>query len=517
MIRLKRALIFALLDGAEWLRTALLSTPRAERFLRPGLEPVLWRIGTWRLWMAVEHARKHVPAYRRLLSEHGNPHVRTRGLVPDFSALPITDKENYVLRFSTEERCRHGHIPRRGVVIDESSGTSGAPNNWVRGPEERADVRKILQLDLRQAFGPQPLFVVNAFALGPWATGMAVSMATVDVAILKSVGPDVRKIEATLRQFGPHYRYLVVGYPPFLKQLVDEARVDWSEYDCSAAVGGEGMSEALRSYLLRRFRTVYSSFGAADLEIDIAAENDFAIAVRRLLAERPELGRALGLPVRPSLPMVFQYNPLDYVIETSESGELVISICRIGTAAPKLRYNLHDLGAVVRFPQLVRALAEMGLKPADLAERYLDLPLLFHYGRSDATVAFYGANVAPADVQEVVYSLPELAERVGPFALLLGEDDEANKTLSFAFELTAGAEPPEDVEAMRTRFLDRLSEVNQDYREAARFIPRGNEPALEFHSPGKGPFADHDIRLKRNYVQSRTARSDRPHVGLPIV
>lgn len=189
-----------------------------------------------------------MPAYQRLLSEHGNPQVRIRRLVPDFSAFPITDKASYVLRFSTEERCRYGQIPPRGVVIDESSGTSGRPNNWVRGPEERADVRKLLQLDLRQVFGTEPLFVVNAFALGPWATGMAVSMATVDVAVLKSVGPDVGKIESTLRQFGPHYRYLVLGYPPFLKQLVDEARIDWSEYDCAAVVGGEGMSEALRSY-----------------------------------------------------------------------------------------------------------------------------------------------------------------------------------------------------------------------------------------------------------------------------
>ena len=358
-------------------------------------------------------------------------------------------------------------------MIDESSGTSGSPNNWVRGPEERADVRKLLQLDLRQVFGPQPLFVVNAFALGPWATGMAVSMATVDVAILKSVGPDVRKIEATLRQFGPNYRYLVLGYPPFLKQLVDEARVDWSEYDCSAVVGGESMSEALRSYLLRRFRTVYSSFGAADLEINIAAENDFAIALRRLLAERPELGRALGLPARPSLPMVFQYNPLDYFIETNESGELVISICRLGTTAPKLRYNLHDLGCVVRFPEVVRALAEMGLQPADLAERHLDLPLLFHYGRSDATVAFYGANVAPTDIQEVVYSLPELAERVGSFALLPGEDEEANKTLAFAFELAAGAEPPADFEAMRARFLDRLSRGEPGLPRSGALHPAG--------------------------------------------
>jgi phenylacetate-CoA ligase len=504
VIRLERALIFALIQVATWVRKALLATPRAERLLRPGFEPLLWRIGTWRLWLAVEQARKHVPAYRTLLSEHGDPQVRLRGLVPDFSAIPVTDKENYVLRFSTEERCRHGRIPPRGVVIDESSGTSGSPNNWVRGPEERADVQKLLQLDLRQVFGQEPLFLVNAFALGPWATGMAVSMGTVDVAILKSVGPDVGKIEATLRQFGPRYPYLVLGYPPFLKRVVDEIRIDWSAYDCAAVVGGEGMSEALRSYLLRRFRAVYSSFGAADLEINVAAENDFTIALRRLLAERPELRHALGLSSHASLPMVFQYNPLDYVVETNESGELVISICRAETAAPKLRYNLHDLGSVVRFPEVKRSLATLGLRPADLAERHLDLPLLFHYGRSDSTVAFYGANVAPEDVQEVVYSLPELAERVGSFALLLGEDEETNETLAFAFELAAGAGPPEDVAATRTRVLDRLAEVNQDYREVARFIPQGREPTLEFHAPSQGPFAGYDVRLKRKYVHAPT-------------
>jgi phenylacetate-CoA ligase len=323
------------------------------------------------------------------------------------------------------------------------------------------------------------------------------------VAVLKSVGPDVGKIDSTLRQFGPLYRHLVLGYPPFLKQLVDEARIDWSEYDCAAVVGGERMSEALRSYLLRRFRAVYSSFGAADLEINIAAENDFTIALRRLLAARPELGHALNLPSHSSLPMVFQYNPLDYVIETSDAGELVISICRVETTAPKLRYNLHDLGCVVRFREVERALAELEMRPADLAERRLDLPLLFHYGRSDATVAFYGANITPTDVEEVVYSLPELAERVRSFALLLGEDEEANKTLTFAFELAVGADRPADIEATQARFLDRLSKVNQDYREAARFIPQGKEPTLEFHAPGQGRFAGYDVRLKRRYVQSQ--------------
>ena len=83
MIRLKRALVFGLLHATTLARTVFLATPMAERLLRPGFEPLLWRIGTWRLWLAVEQARKHVPAYRRLLSEHGDPQVRVGGLVPD--------------------------------------------------------------------------------------------------------------------------------------------------------------------------------------------------------------------------------------------------------------------------------------------------------------------------------------------------------------------------------------------------------------------------------------------------
>lgn len=49
---------------------------------------------------------------------------------------------------------------------------------------------------------------------------------------------------------------------------------------------------------------------------------------------------------------------------------------------------------------------------------------------------------------------------------------------------------------------ERLAAVNRDYREAARFIPAGREPALEFHAAGTGPFAGYDVRLKRSYIKS---------------
>src|SRR5919201_2471886 len=291
---LRRRFVFALLAVAGVFRRLLTRSEETYRLLfLPGFEGGRWRLGKWRAWLAFERARKSVPAYREFLVAHGDPRLRARGLDPDLTAVPVTTKENYVKRYSIEARCRGGRLPEQGAVIDESSGTSGVPNNWVRGPEERAEVKQALQVALPHQLGDEPMFVLNAFALGPWATGMNVSMSVVDIAILKSVGPDLAKIEHTLNLFGPGYRYVIAGYPPFLKALVDQADVDWQRYRLTAVLGGEGMSEGMRDYLRRAFEKVYGSYGASDLEINIAGENDFTIGLRRLLSTHDGLRERL--------------------------------------------------------------------------------------------------------------------------------------------------------------------------------------------------------------------------------
>jgi phenylacetate-CoA ligase len=500
---LRRQAAFSAVVVAGMLRRGLTASDRTYRLLfLPGFEAVRWRFGKWRAWRAYVHARRRVPAYRAFLAEHGDPRVRARGLDPDLTAIPATDKENYVRRYSIEERCTNGRIPPAGVVVDESSGTSGAPNNWVRGPAERAEVKQALQVALHHQVGREPIFVVNAFALGPWATGMNVSMSVVDIAILKSTGPDIEKIANTLRVFGPGYRYLITGYPPFLKALVDKADLDWERFDLMAVYGGEGMSEALRDYLGRVFTKVYGSYGASDLEINLAAENDFTIALRRLLGERPDLLERIGRPDHGALPMVFQYNPIDYHVETNGDGELVVTLCRRGNAAPKIRYNIRDLGHPVRFPELRRGLADCGIALGDLPRAASDLPLLFLYGRADDAVAYYGSKVTPADVEQAVLSLPELAEAVGSFALLVSEDESANKQLAIALELVEG-QAHLDETSLRDRVVERMTALNQDFREAVRFMPAEAVPTLELHPAGTGPFAGHDVRLKRRYIQRR--------------
>ena len=85
------------------------------------------------------------------------------------------------------------------MVIDESSGSSGTPNNWVRGPGERASVKRLLQHGYALTYRDRPLFVLNCFTLGPWATGMNVSMSLLDVTIMKSIGPDRARLHSNRR------------------------------------------------------------------------------------------------------------------------------------------------------------------------------------------------------------------------------------------------------------------------------------------------------------------------------
>jgi len=143
------------------------------------------------------NARRTVPAYREFLQQHGaeNPQA--------FEDIPPMDKANYIKRWPLEMLCQGGKLPTRGAVIDESSGSSGTASNWVRGVEERAAARRLIQYSARATFGDESFILLNAFALGPWATGMNVSMSMVDRCVLKSIGPDVQKVVASLKLLGP--------------------------------------------------------------------------------------------------------------------------------------------------------------------------------------------------------------------------------------------------------------------------------------------------------------------------
>ena len=475
------------------LRRTLQNKPRFFALLgAPVFQPLLTWIGQVEAWEVYLKASRDCPAYQRFLSDQHAPAIRR---AKDLSLLPATTKENYVKKYSLEDRCYGGRIPSKGVVVDESSGSSGTPNNWVRGPAERNSVKAIIQLSYALRFEQGDFLILNCFALGPWATGMNVSMSLVDVGIMKSIGPDKAKLENAIKLFGPRYRYLINGYPPFIKNFVDTTSLDLGQYELHLVVGGEGMSEGLRGYFGKWFKSVLSSYGASDLEINIAAETQFTIALRQLCWKSTTISQILFSREDP--PMIFQYNPLDYIIEQSPEGELVFTIARLANIAPKIRYNLHDRGGVWRHADLKQKLSELGINTDSLAKDIAAFPILYVSGRNDLSVPFFGCKVFPTDLDHIIHQDTRLAKHLNSFQIQNVEDAQFNRLLYLHLEQAEGS--TEILGDLHGVFYDGLARVNQDFREITKMITP-QHVRVTLYPYGTGPFASRDIRVKSRYI-----------------
>jgi phenylacetate-CoA ligase len=502
--RASRRLTVTIVDGLE--RAFAGSQELHKILLAPGFEALRGRVGAWRAEANFHRAYRTVPAYRRFIDEHGGKPtipIDADG-IPDLRVIPEMDKESYIKKYPIEQRLRGGVLPTRGVMVDESSGSSGKPTSWVRGPLERQMTKQMMRLVYHRSVDPKDkVFILNAFALGAWATGMNVSISLTNVSIVKSTGPNADKIVQTMLEFGPGYRYMIVGYPPFLKSLADDKRIDWQKYTVDAGYGGEGISEGLRSHLLKTFKRVVGSYGASDLEVNMAVETDLTIRLRRALGEDERLRAALIRTDYGVTPMIFQYNPLAYYLETNDKGELVATLSRPFNISPRIRYNIHDRGHALGHAALRRALAELGRDDIVAgAGPVAELPLLFLYGRSDMSIEYYGAKVTPDSIREILYGMEELAPVLSTFRLISDEDANHNKRMKVAIELTAGAVMP-DPARIGMKLFTRLGAVNGDFYNAMnRTATADNMPTLELHAFETGPFAGGQRKLKNEYVAS---------------
>jgi phenylacetate-CoA ligase len=478
--------------------------------------PVLAITGRLRAERAAWRAMHRVPAFRAYLGSNGRD---PDGIVPAgiLGQLPETDKGSYIDRYPLADRCVNGRIPFIGVTIDESSGSTGTPYNWIRGARERSVAHRNIAFFARYAFGPGDLVTINAFSMGAWATGFNTSLGMNRRGIVKSIGPDIGKILSTLRFLGPEFRYVICGYPPFVKHLLDEGERDgfpWERYRMSALVGGEGMTEELRDRLLERFEVVYSGYGATDLEIGMAAESPVSLALRRLARARPEIRRDL-FGEDPRLPMVFQYNPLVHYLEVNAAGEVLCTISRLDLVAPRTRYNVHDQGGLLAYGAVRRVLRSHGIDIAELGSvpeaggprgplpwsPPIPLPFVYVYGRRDATISIMGANIYPEDIESIIFGDPELARRLHSFMLMIATDPSGTPRPGIAMELAAGmAADPAWTEALPRFFRDGLDRLNLDYHEALSEFPAAMEPIVSIQPLGSGPFAGDAHRIKPRRV-----------------
>ncbi|GAA1770117.1 phenylacetate--CoA ligase family protein [Luedemannella helvata] len=477
--------------------------PAVWRLMARNYRPWMARFARLHAWMTCQFAALDVPAYTEHLRANG---WRFRWF--DLSSYPPTDKKSYVMAYPEHQRCWNGRIEIEGTVVDESSGSSGTPFNWIRGRRELRTVHKNLAGYTTAVFPSRRRFVINAYSMGAWATGTNTGIAMSRIAMVKNTGPDLAKIADTLRHFGPDFEYIVAAYPPFLKHLRDKLDAEdfpWSDYRINGLVGGEGMTEALRDYLEERFLKVRSGYGASDLTIGMAGETDLTVWLRRRLRTDERLREALLGPGEGRLPMIFQYNPLETYLEVTDDSEVLCTINSTAVLAPKVRYNVGDEGRLISFPDVMAA---TGHDPGAVAAFRVDrmrLPLLFLFGRKDSTVSYMGANIYPQDVEYGLYQGNPMAHLLESFCLALHEtaDLESRPVVHLQLRADAGLDEAGRaalVEHCRRGVLEHLSSVSRDFAESVVEDPSAADIRVRVHDFGTGPFARHHGKVKNVYL-----------------
>ncbi len=427
-------------------------------------------------------AASETPAYRSFLSRKKINSKKIKSIRDFDEFVPQTDKESYIKKYPFEKRCREGRLPKHGNV-DESGGTSGKATNWIHDFHEESLLLKAVSFEFNYAFegDKKDFFVLSAWSSGPWATGVKFCELMERIALVKNTTTDAKDVINTLNMFGKRKNYLIGGYPPFIKNLIDdnEDKVDWKKYNIDLVIGGEGVTldwvYHVKSKLNPKAKIV-SSYGASDIDIGVGFETPLCFELREAVSRDKDLQQELF--GKEGIPMIFQYNPtMHYIREAiSKDGkqEFHITFLDWHAALPKIKYNLHDEGKQFTYNEMMKQLKihkpqfyKKLQKSKKELKNILHLPFLCIFGRSDGTLSFDGANVFPHQVESSILLDKELSKATSRFKMEKKHDHHHNTEFHVHIELKEGIKPHSKLKNKYGQMvLKQLVNVNPDFKES---------------------------------------------------
>ena len=429
-----------------------------------------------------------VPAYRLFLAEHGIDAASVQDFA-SFERLPAITKENYLLKQPLPSLCRNGRLEDCDMIA-VSSGSTGEPCFWPRSVMDELEIAARFEQIFRDSFraDERKTLAVICFVLGTWVGGMYTAACCRHLAAkgypitVISPGTNREEIFRAIRELSPLFdQTVLLGYPPFLKGVIDEGRVrgiDWPSCHIRWVMAGEVLSEEWRTLVGERVGSTHplhdsaSLYGTADAGV-LGNETPLTISIRRWLAANPRAARELFGESR--LPTLVQYDPLSRFFEAIDGGLLLTG----DNGIPLVRYNIKDTGGIRSYASMLEFLRDWGFDPiAEFepnARGLYDLPFVYVFGRSDFTVSYFGANIFPENVT-VGLEQSEIKDWVtGKFVLQVLEDADRDEYLSVTVELSPGHEPHGELSSqiansIRTQLL-RLNSEFANYVPAASQLP----------------------------------------------
>jgi phenylacetate-CoA ligase len=485
---------------------------RAKKFLTTVDPDLLEKISEKKAVNMFQEIAKNTPAYMNFLMKNKvNP--RNIKTIENFNRLvPQTTKSNYIKKYSLEMRCVNGQLPKEGS-IDESGGTTGPPTNWIHDFREETLLFKAINFEYDYIFDgiTKNHLVISAWSTGPWATGIKFCELMEKVTLVKSASTDPNTVVRTLKLFGKDKNYIIAGYPPFLKTMLDNwsKKIKWKDYKIDLATGGEGVTLEWVNYMKKNLKPgakILSSYGSSDIDIGVGMETPLCAFIRERAAKNKRL--RLELFGKDEIPMVFQYNPgVHYITEFINPDGVVefeVTLLDKAAAMPKIKYNIQDEGRRYSHNDLINILKKHCPHNLDHFKKtslpFLHLPFLCIFGRSDGTLSFDGANVLPNQIESGIMNHPELSKKTKRFKLEKKYNKKHDVEFHLHFELEKDVKPSKKLELTYGKhMLKHLMDSNQDFKESYT-KNKTLKPKINMYKHGHPLFKIDELKVKNIYI-----------------
>ncbi len=462
-----------------------------------------------RAFKLFQEAARDVPAYKDFLSARKvdiDP-ILTR---KDYGKIPITSKKNYLQQYELKDLVKKGDL-NLPLIFCSTSGSTGAPFYFPRDEKLSWQYSWLIQDYLQQTsrLGSGPTLVIVAFGMGVWIGGIitlrAFEIATQRMkypASLLPVGYNKAEVLKALRQLSPQFEEtILVGYPPFVKEIVDDATsegIELKKLHMRFLFAAEAFSETYRDYICKKTKAnplldTLNIYGTADIGA-MAYETPVSILIRRIARKNPLLFQDIFGQIEKT-PTLTQFNPRFVEFEEVD-GEIILTG---DSATPLIRYAIGDHGGVVSFAKMRRIFKKNGLdlqreiSKAGIVHAVRQYPFVFVYERTDFSVTIHGINIYPEFIKEGLLSpelTPYLSER---FTMLTKFNRYHNQYLEINLELQNGVEVQPHIKNLtkkiiRQTLIDKSSEFaeiskSQNSRQLLKFVywPSGH---TKYFAPG---------------------------------
>lgn len=444
-------------------------------------------------------AAQRVPAYKDFLKKNNVDPKKVKTWDDFQQQVPIMSKKNYLRQYPLEQLCWDGNL-KKSLVFTATSGSTGEPFYFPR--DEALDWQSSVMHEMfLKSSGLDPkksTLVIVCFGMGVWIGGLITYQAFKLIAergeyplTILTPGVNKKEIFEALKNIGDKFDQIILcGYPPFIKDIVDDAEgqgISWKKFDLRIIFAAEAFSEQFRRHIAKKtgikdpHTHITNIYGTADLGT-MAQETPLSILIREEALHETKVFQGVFKEIT-RVPTLTQFNPLFINFEEVDKNIL----CTAYNALPLIRYALGDHGGVMSYEEMVKSFGDQKssiiktFQQQGIKKAITELPFVYVYERDDFSTKLYGAIVYPEHIKHAVQH-PSLEDFLtGKFTMITQHDENQNQFLEINTELRSGANLSENTKnTIRDLVVKNLLEKNAEYRNNYTMMPDKVIPKIIF-------------------------------------